>query len=40
MERLRDPALFDLAIDGKLRGCDLIAPKIGDPGPGVRSGRV
>lgn len=28
--RLRDKALFDLAIDRKLRGCDLVKIKIGD----------
>ena len=28
--RLRDPAMFDLAIDSKLRGCDLVKIKIGD----------
>lgn len=28
--RVRDPALFDLAIDSKLRGCDLVKMKIGD----------
>ncbi len=28
--RLRDLALFDLAIDSKLRGCDLVRLKIGD----------
>lgn len=28
--RLRDRALFDLAIDSKLRGCDVVAIKIGD----------
>lgn len=28
--RLRDRALFDLAIDSKLRGCDLVQVKIGD----------
>ncbi|HEX7712282.1 MAG TPA: tyrosine-type recombinase/integrase [Sphingomonadaceae bacterium] len=28
--RLRDHALFDLAIDSKLRGCDLVKIKIGD----------
>lgn len=28
--RLRDRALFDLAIDSKLRGCDLVRMKIGD----------
>jgi hypothetical protein len=28
--RLRDQALFDLAIDSKLRGCDIVKMKIGD----------
>jgi hypothetical protein len=28
--RLRDRALFDLAIDSKLRGCDLVKIQIGD----------
>lgn len=28
--RLRDRTLFDLAIDSKLRGCDLVKLKIGD----------
>jgi integrase len=28
--RLRDRALFDLAIDSKLRGCDLVRISIGD----------
>lgn len=28
--RLRDRALLDLAIDSKLRGCDLVQMKIGD----------
>lgn len=28
--RLRDRALFDLAIDSKLRGCDVVSIKIGD----------
>ena len=28
--RMRDRALFDLAIDSKLRGCDLVQMKIGD----------
>lgn len=27
---MRDKALFDLAIDSKLRGCDLVKIKIGD----------
>ena len=29
-QRLRDRALLDLAIDSKLRGCDLVKIKIGD----------
>lgn len=33
--RLRDKALFDLAIDSKLRGCDLVKIKIGDVVAGV-----
>jgi hypothetical protein len=28
--RIRDRALFDLAIDSKLRGCDLVAVYVGD----------
>ena len=28
--RIRDLALFDLAIDSKLRGCDLVALRIAD----------
>jgi integrase len=32
--RLRDRALFDLAIDSKLRGCDVVKVKIGDLVPG------
>lgn len=28
--RLRDRALFDLAIDSKLRGCDIVKIMIGD----------
>ena len=38
-KRTRDRALFDLAIDSKLRGCDLVALKIGDlvSGPEVRT---
>ena len=28
--RLRDRALFDLAIDSKLRGCDLVKVRTGD----------
>tara|TARA_R100001086_G_C11784771_1_gene244599 strand:- start:371 stop:718 length:348 start_codon:yes stop_codon:yes gene_type:complete len=35
--RLRDLALFDLAIDSKLRGCDVVKVKIGDL---VSGGRV
>lgn len=29
-QRLRDKAMFDLAIDSKLRGCDIVKMKIGD----------
>jgi integrase len=37
--RLRDRAMFDLAIDSKLRGCDLVKIKIGDvtSGGGIRN---
>lgn len=37
--RMRDRALFDLAIDSKLRGCDLVKIKIGTlvAGPTIRS---
>jgi hypothetical protein len=28
-EKARDSALFNLAIDSELRGCDLVSPKIG-----------
>jgi integrase len=28
-QRVRDLAMFDLAIDSKLRGCDLVSLKIG-----------
>ena len=34
---LRDRAMFDLAIDSKLRGCDIVKIKIGDL---VSGGRV
>lgn len=38
-ERIRDRALFDLATDSKLKGCDLVEPKIGDlvNGPDIRT---
>lgn len=36
-KRLRDRALFDLAIDSKLRGCDLVKVRISDL---VSGGRV
>ena len=38
-KRIRDRALFDLAIDSKLRGCDLVELKIGDlvSGPEIRT---
>lgn len=35
--RLRDRALFDLAIDSKLRGCDVVRIRIGDL---VSGGRI
>jgi len=35
--RLRDRAMFDLAIDSKLRGCDVVKIKIGEL---VSGGRV
>lgn len=35
--KVRDRALFDLAIDSKLRGCDLVKVRIGDL---VTGGRV
>ena len=35
--RLRDRALFDFAIDSKLRGCDVVKVLIGDV---VSDGRV
>lgn len=35
--RVRDRALFDLAIDSKVRGCDIVKLKIGDR---VSGGRV
>lgn len=33
---LRDRVLFDLAIDSKLRGCDLVKVRIGDLVSGSR----
>lgn len=40
--RVRDRALFDLAIDSKLRGCDVVGLKIGDlvSGGHVRSRAI
>lgn len=40
--RLRNRALFDLAIDSKLRGCDLVKIKIGSlvVGPEIRSRAI
>ncbi len=35
--RLRDRTMFDLAIDSKLRGCDIVKVKIGDL---ISGGRV
>ena len=36
-QRVRGRALFDLAIDSKLRGCDVVKIKIGDI---VRGGQI
>jgi hypothetical protein len=36
-KRTRELALFNLAIDSRLRGCDLIRPRVGDI---TQSGRV
>ena len=33
LKRLRDLALFNLAVDSKLRGCDLVSLKIADVAP-------
>ena len=33
-KRVRDLALFNLAIDSKLRGCDVVALKVADIAPG------
>ncbi len=40
--RIRDRALFDLAIDSKLRGCDLVKIRIRDlvAGPEIRTRAV
>lgn len=34
--RVRDLALFNLAIDSKLRGCDLVSLRVKDLGDGCR----
>ena len=31
--RMRDPAMFNLAIDSKLRGCDVVAVRVDDVAP-------
>jgi len=33
LKRFRDLALFNLAIDSKLRGCDLVGLRISDVAP-------
>ena len=40
--RLRDRAMFDLAIDSKLRGCDVVKVKISDlvSGAQIRSRAI
>jgi len=35
--RTRDLAMFNLAIDSKLRGCDVVGLKIEDVAPGIQS---
>lgn len=35
--RMRDLTLFNVAIDSKLRGCDVVALKVGDLAPGGSS---
>ena len=35
--RARELALFNLAIDSKLRGCDLVALRVGDVSHGSRA---
>jgi hypothetical protein len=37
--RTRDLAMFNLAIDSKLRGCDLVALRVGDVAPNGVRGR-
>ena len=41
-KRIRDRALFDLAIDSKLRGCDLVKIRIRDvvAGPEIRTRAI
>lgn len=41
-ERNRDRALFDAAIDSKLRSCDFVELKIGDlvSGPEIRTRAI
>ena len=36
----RDLALFNLAIDSKLRGCDLVSITVGDVAPSAASAIV
>ena len=36
--RVRDLAMFNLAIDSKLRGCDVVALKVGDIAPSSLGG--
>jgi hypothetical protein len=39
--RTRDLAMFNLGVDSKLRGCDLVALKVGDVAPnGYAIGRA
>jgi hypothetical protein len=38
--RVRDLALFDLGLDSKLRGCDLVKLRIGDVTIALHSGAA
>ena len=38
--RLRDLAMFNLAIDSKLRGCDVVALKVEDVAPNGHAVRL
>jgi hypothetical protein len=39
-QQIRDLALFNLAVDSKLRGCDVVAIKVDDVAPNGRANRA